>query len=317
MRRSRIGFDISDPRCAESSSQQIAARTAHVVWWTVRFGVTLALCEWPKISARFSVSSPVRLFYELASWPRGQVSSHLPDRRHVSLYIVSSPSWVPSIRRSFRRCVASRVALRETYFGGRGSSATQRSPRAVSRPPRGLLARVLVPTLAFALWAPSMVPRGAVCALSNVSAEASCSRSQSDVAPGGPSPRPAPHTSTSAELTSHERTTGSSAISRTARALNTRSQSARSPGSTSEGKRAAAMGCRSLARFADRRLGSLRGSSPASRAIAYAERNVAFGAGRWARMTGVARRSGVQVSVNASWRERPYYDQSSPSIVAE
>ena len=32
---------------------------------------------------------------------------------------------------------------------------------------------------------------------------------------------------------------------------------------------------------------------------------------------GVARRSGVQVSVNASWRERPYYDQSSPSIVAE
>ena len=126
MRRSRIGFDISDPRCAESSSQQIAARTAHVVWG-LRFGVTLALCEGPKISARFSVSSPVRLFYELASWPRGQVSSHLPDRRHVSLHRII-PSWVPSIRRSFRRCVASRVALRETYFGVEGRARLSGRP---------------------------------------------------------------------------------------------------------------------------------------------------------------------------------------------
>ena len=260
-----------------------------------------------KVSVRFGASSPVRLLYKLSSWlprPAAEVSSSLPDRRPVSLYIVSSPAEraIDPPLVSVLRPVSGGTS--EISFEGRGPSATQRSPRIASRPPRGLLARAFAPTLAVALWAPSMVPRGTLCAPSKVSAEASCSRSHSEVAPGGPSPRPAPHASTSAALTSRERTTGSSAISRTAGALNTRSQSARSPGSTSEGKRAAAMGCRSLARFADRRLGLLRGSSPASRAIANAERDAAFGAGRWARMTAGARRSGVQVSVNATSSER-------------
>ena len=268
MRRSRIGFDISDPRCAESSSQQIASpRTAHVVWWTVRFGVTLALSEWPKISARFSrFVAAARLFYELASW-RPRPGFLPPPRPPTRLSLHRIIPLVGSIDPPL-------VSAREASTGGTSRNVgvgVEGRARLSGRPARRS------PSSRSARACPRTHPR--VCSLGTLDGssrrclravkrerEASCSRSQSDVAPGGPSPRPAPHTSTSAELTSHERTTGSSAISRTAGALNTRSQSARSPGSTSEGKRAAAMGCRSSARFADRRLGLLRGSSRQPRA---------------------------------------------------
>jgi hypothetical protein len=107
-----------------------------------------------KISARFGASSPVRLLYKLSSWlprPAAEVSSSLPDRRTISLYIVSFPAERaidPPLVSVLRRVPGGTSGI---SFEGRGSSATQRSPRIASRPPRGLLARAFAPTLAVAL----------------------------------------------------------------------------------------------------------------------------------------------------------------------